>query len=308
MKINEFYKRGKHTFSFEFFPPKNDAGETKLFETIADLKPLNPSFVSVTYGAMGTTRANTIGIVERIKSEIGLEAAAHLTCIAHSGAEINAILEELANKGIENIVALRGDVPQGENKLNPIPNGFRYASELVRWIRKHPTYGRSFAIAVAGYPEGHIECPDKEKDLEHLKQKVDEGADVVITQLFFINRDYFNFVERSRKIGIRVPIVPGIMPVTNGAQIQRFAKMCGAVIPKEMNEAIARFGEDHASVESYGIEFATKQCEELLRNGAPGLHFYTLNKSRATREIYTHLGLVNLNRTPSGGTPSRWEG
>ncbi len=292
MKIKDYYANQKHTFSFEFFPPKSDEGEAKLFDTLRELKKLNPSFVTCTYGAMGTTRANTIRIVTRIKKEIGLEAAAHLTCVGHTRDEIENVLSEIKKNGVENIVALRGDPPKGETEFKPVANGFRYASELVAFIRQHPEFAKSFSLAVAGYPETHIECRDKKKDLEHLKHKVDQGADVVITQLFFGVTDYFRFVEAARKIGIGLPIVPGIMPVTHGPQIQKFAAMCGAAIPREMEEAIKRFGEDQASIEAYGIEYATRQCDELLKNGAPGLHFYTLNKSQATRQIYLHLGLV----------------
>ncbi|MBI4358860.1 MAG: methylenetetrahydrofolate reductase [NAD(P)H] [Candidatus Omnitrophica bacterium] len=292
MKIVELYERQKRTFSFEFFPPKTDEGERKLFETVRHLKELNPSFVSVTYGAMGTTRDNTIRIVERIKGEIGLEAAAHLTCVGHTRDEIEKVLEELHERGVENIVALRGDPPKGETEFKPVPNGFCYGSELVGFIRRHPRFGNAFSLAVAGYPEGHIECRDKDKDLHHLKQKVNEGADAVITQLFFNNQDFFDFVDRCRKIGIKLPIVPGIMPVTHGPQIQRFASMCGASIPKVMQDAIEKFGEDQPSVEAFGIEYATKQCEELLSSGVPGIHFYTLNKSHATERIYLHLGLA----------------
>lgn len=291
MKISQLYKTQKHTFSFEFFPPKSAEGEKKLLETVRQLKPLAPSFISVTYGAMGGTRTGTVGTVERVKKEAGFEAAAHLTCIAHTKEEIADILGELVKKGIENIVALRGDILPGA-EFKPIPNGFRHGSDLVRFIRTHPVFRDKFALAVAGYPETHIECRDKVKDLEHLKEKVDAGADVVITQLFFSNRDYFDFVKRARKIGIQLPIVPGIMPVSNGAQIQKFAKICGAGIPPEMQKKIDEFGEDQASVEQYGIEFATRQCKELLENGVPGIHFYTLNKSRATREIYANLNLA----------------
>ncbi len=291
MKIFEYYKAGKPVISFEFFPPKTDKGEELLFQEISHLKPLTPSFVTCTYGAMGSTRDNTIRIVQKIKLEIGLEVAAHLTCIAHNRPEIENILDELNQKGIENIVALRGDTPQGQAEFKPPANGFRFASELVHFIRRHPRYGRSFALAVAGYPEGHVECRDKARNLEHLKRKVDEGADVIITQLFFMSRDYFDFVERARQAGIKIPIVPGIMPVTNGAQIQKFSAMCGASIPPEMNQAIVRLGENQAAVEAYGIEYATRQCKELLKGGAPGLHFYTLNKSHATRQIYLNLNL-----------------
>ncbi|MBI4368015.1 MAG: methylenetetrahydrofolate reductase [NAD(P)H] [Candidatus Omnitrophica bacterium] len=291
MKISDCYRQQKQTFSFEFFPPKTDDGEKKLFEIVAHLKQLKPSFVSVTYGAMGTTRANTIRIVERIQDEIGIEAAAHLTCVGQSKDEIETVLEELHEKGIENIVALRGDPPKGESEFKPVPNGFRHASELVRFIRKHPKFQDAFSLAVAGYPECHVECRDREKDLQHLKMKVEEGSDVVITQLFFNNRDFFDFVNRCRKTGIRIPIVPGIMPVTHGPQIQRFASMCGAGIPKKIQEAIEKFGDDQPSVEAFGVEYATEQCRELLKNGVPGIHFYTLNKSHATERIYTNLGL-----------------
>jgi methylenetetrahydrofolate reductase (NADPH) len=292
MKISECYRKNKHTISFEFFPPKTAEGEARLFQTVTDLKKLAPSFVSVTYGAMGNTQANTLRIVEEIKYKIGLEVAAHLTCVAHSRAEIEGILTTLHAKGIENIVALRGDPPQGETQFKAPPDGFRYASELVRFIRQHPKLGHAFDLSVAGYPEAHPECRDKQKDLEHLKRKVDEGADAVVTQLFFDNRYYFDFVARVRKIGIKVPIVPGIMPVTHGPQIEKFSRMCGAEIPGTIHEAIARFGEDQASITKFGIEYATRQCEELLGGGAPGLHFYTLNQSLATRQIFTNLHLA----------------
>lgn len=291
MKISEFYKNQKHTISFEFFPPKTEEAEAKLFETAAQLQALKPSFISVTYGAMGTTRANTLRIVSRIKKECGLEAAAHLTCVGHTQSEIELVLADLEKNQIENIVALRGDPPQGETTYTPRPGGFRYAADLVQFIRRHPKFSKSFSLAVAGYPEAHVECKDKKLDLEHLKQKVDQGADIVITQLFFDNADYFDFVERARKISIGIPIVPGIMPVTHGPQIKKFASMCGAKIPLEMEQAIMRFGEDSSAVEAYGIEYATRQCRELLRQGAPGIHFYTLNKSNATKKIYQNLGL-----------------
>ncbi len=292
MKISEYYKKQKRTISFEFFPPKTAEGEVKLFQIVTDLKKLAPSFVSVTYGAMGNTQESTLRIVEKIKHEIGLEVAAHLTCVAHSRSQIEQILTALRAKGIENIVALRGDPPQGEIQFKALPDGFHYASELVRFIHQHPQLGHAFDLFVAGYPEGHPECRDKQKDLEHLKKKVDEGADAVVTQLFFNNRHYFDFVTRARGAGIKVPIVPGIMPVTHGPQIEKFSKMCGAEIPQEVRDAIARFGEDQPSIIQFGIEYATRQCEELLRDGAPGLHFYTLNQSLATRQIFTNLHLA----------------
>lgn len=293
MKIADLYHRQKHTFSFEFFPPKTQEAEGKLFEVVTKLKALRPSFCSVTYGAMGTTRDNTLRIVSRIKKQTGLEAAHHLTCVGHNRSEMEAILEQIQKEGVENLVALRGDPPKGETEFKPVPNGFHYGSELVGFIRKHPKFSKAFSLAVAGYPEGHLECPDKVQDLKHLKEKVDQGADVIITQLFFDNRDFFDFVERSRKIGIKIPIVAGIMPVANGPQIKRIASMCGAAIPKKLGEAIEKFGDDNESVEKLGIEYATEQCRELLKIGIPGIHFYTLNKSVPTEQIYRNLGLSN---------------
>lgn len=292
MKITGIYHEKKQSFSFEFFPPKTEEGEARLYETVRELKELKPSFISVTYGAMGSTRQNTLRIVTRIKNELGIEAAAHLTCVGNSRDEIRGVLRELKAAGVENVVALRGDPPRGETVFRPALNGFTYASEMVKFIRSEPEFRDAFSLAVAGYPEGHMECRDLVRDLQHLKIKVEAGADLIITQLFFDNRDYFDFVSRARKAGITIPILAGIMPVTHGPQIQRFAGMCGAKIPQEMQEAIARFGEDQAAVESFGIDFATRQCEELLRAGIPGIHFYTLNRSRATRQIYQNLGLA----------------
>ncbi len=289
MKVKDLYSKLSKVISFEFFPPKSEEAEVKLFEVVADLKRLKPSYISVTYGAMGTTRANTLRIVSKIKNEIGIESAAHLTCVGHTRDEICAILLELKNKGIQNIVALRGDAPQGETEYRPHPEGFRFAAEMVAFIRSQSEFADHFSLAVAGYPEGHTECRNLVQDTRHLFDKVNQGADLVITQLFFNNDHYFKFVERCRKFGIKVPIVPGIMPVTHGPQIKKFATMCGATIPYKMEDAIKRYGTDSLAIEEFGIEFATKQCESLLSQGAPGLHFYTLNKSNATKQIYQNL-------------------
>lgn len=291
MKIVDLYQNNRPVISFEFFPPKTDEGELKLFETVRELKELEPAFISVTYGAMGSTRANTIRIVAKIKQEIGIEAAAHLTCVGQTKDEIEGILGELKEAGVENIVALRGDPPKGETQFKPVPNGFRYASELVAFIRGHKEFSKAFSLAVAGYPEGHLECKSLDLDLKNLRHKTDQGADVIVTQLFFDNDDYFRFVERARAVGIEQPIVPGIMPVTQASQIKRFSEMCGSKIPAELADGIALQGDDAAGVEKFGIEFATKQCQNLIDHGAPGLHFYTLNKSKATREIYKNLKL-----------------
>lgn len=293
MKITDFYRKQKYTFSFEFFPPKTPEQEIKLFELAARLKLLKPSFISVTYGALGTTRDNTLRIVNTIRKTYGMETAHHLTCVAQDRDEIENILYDIKASGIENIVALRGDPPKGETEFKPVANGFRYASELVQFIKAHSDFHDSFSLAVAGYPEGHVECPDKNLDLKHLKEKVERGADAVITQLFFDNRDFFNFVERAQKIGIKVPIVPGIMPVSNGAQITRFASMCGASIPKKIAQAIEKYGDDSQSVEAFGVEYATEQCDDLLRQGVPGIHFYTLNKSNVTESVYRNLDLLD---------------
>ena len=295
MKIERLLTGGKPLFSFEFFPPKDDAAAAQLVSTIADLKTLKPDYVSVTYGAGGSTRAKTLDIVARIKNEVGIEAMAHLTCVGHSKAEVRSILKELAARGIENILALRGDPPRGEKAFIPHPDGFHFANELAAEIASL----NQFCFGVAGYPEKHPEAPSLETDLQNLKRKVDAGASFVTTQLFFQNAYYFEFVARARAIGIRVPIIPGIMPVTNYSQVQRFSALCGATLPKSLTEALQKAQEDLDAVAHIGIQHAAVQCEELLRKGAPGIHFYTLNKSRATLEILQRLSGL---RTP---TPSR---
>lgn len=294
MKINQMLATGKPVFSFEFFPPKDDAAAAALIEVVAHLKELEPDFVTVTYGAGGSTRARTLDLVARIKHDLRIEAMAHLTCVGHSKKEIRVILDDLARRGIENILALRGDPPKGETAFKPHPDGFQHADELV------VEAGRSarFCIGVAGYPEKHPEAPTMEKDLSYLKGKVDAGAAFVTTQLFFHNELYFDFVARCRAIGIRCPILPGIMPITNWAQIQRIAGLCGASIPGPLIKEMENVQSNTEAVTRIGIDFATRQCRELLQRGAPGIHFYTLNKSRATREILQHLRGA---RTPREG-------
>lgn len=272
-------------FSFEFFPPKDDASTAALMGVISDLRGLNPDFVSVTYGAGGSTRARTLELVTRIKREIGIEAMAHLTCVGHSRKEIGGILDELAGQGIDNVLALRGDPPKGQTEFKPHPDGFRYANELAVEVAR----GDRFCFGVAGYPEKHIEAPSLEADLAHLKLKVDAGASFIITQLFFQNERYYEFVNHARALDIHCPILPGIMPVTNFAQIQRFATLCGATLPRALVESLEPVQGDPEAVARIGIQFAAAQCRELLQRGAPGIHFYTLNKSRATREILEHL-------------------
>ena len=286
MRIVDLFGRGEPVFSFEFFPPKTEAGEQALLRTIARLRDLEPSFVSVTYGAGGSTREKTIDIVTRIKREHGIEAMAHLTCVGHDRDEIAAILDRLEACGIENVLPLRGDPPQGETTFVRPVNGFGHASELVRFIRER---GYRFCLAGAGYPEGHQECRDLALDIEHLRQKVAAGVDFVITQLFYDNADYFAFVGRARRVGIGVPLMPGIMPITNVAQIERIARLCGARIPDALRARLRAAAGDDAAVQAIGIEYATRQCRELLSGGAPGIHFYTLNQSPATAAILAEL-------------------
>lgn len=293
MKIAQLFSSGRPLFSFEFFPPKDEAASTQLLQTLNDLKPLNPDFVSVTYGAGGSTRTKTLDVVTRIKHDVGIEPMAHLTCVRHSKAEIREILQDLAKRGIENVLALRGDPPKDEKQFVPHPDGYRHATELAKVV-----VDLGFCAGVAGYPEKHPEAPSLEADLKHLKEKVDAGASFVTTQLFFHNAHYFDFVARARAMGIRVPILPGIMPVTNYSQIQRFTAMCGAAIPADLTLELEAAQQDLDAVARIGIRHAAQQCEELLRKGAPGIHFYTLNKSRATREILEHLSAQRVPHPP----------
>ena len=286
MKIIDILTRSTQPiFSFEFFPPKTEEGRTELFETLKKVKTLNPGYISVTYGAGGGTRDKTIEIVEQAKNILGLESMAHLTCVGHSKEELKKILDELETSKIENVVALRGDPPKGETSFKPNPHGFRYASELTKFI--HTSY--PFCIAVAGYPEGHIESPNKETDWDNLTQKVKAGGDFIITQLFFDNHDFFTFEKRIREKGVTVPIIPGIMPITNYHQILRFTQMCGAKIPEKIIRDLQPIRDDVVEVQRYGIEYATSQCKELIAHGVPGIHFYTLNKSNASQEIIRGL-------------------
>ncbi len=286
MRIAELMRRGEPLFSFEFFPPKTAQGEESLFRTIDHLGHLHPAFVSVTYGAGGTTREKTVELVCRIKHDLGIESMAHLTCVGSGRDEIKGVLSRLQAGGIENVLALRGDAPRDHPSFVRPVNGFAYATELVRFIRE---CGFDFSLGGAGYPEGHVECRDLTLDMEHLHDKVTAGLDFVITQLFFDNRDYNSFVARARARGIQVPIIPGIMPITNAAQIERFTSMCGARIPQALRAQLAGAGDDEGAVRAIGVEHALAQCFDLLSRGAPGIHFYTLNQSTATRAILERL-------------------
>ena len=286
MKIRNRLNPSNPCFSFEFFPPKTDEGTENLLKTLEDLAPLEPGFVSVTYGAGGSTRDRTVELVTRIKQTTGIEAMAHLTCVGHSREELREILQRLAAAKIDNVLPLRGDPPKGEKEFVPTPGGFRYASELVQFIRDEDF---NFCLGGACYPEGHVETVSRDDDLRHLKAKVDAGLDFLITQLFFDNAFYFDFVERARRAGINIPIVPGIMPITNYEQVHRFTRMCGATVPMRLGLQLERVKDQPEAVVQLGVAHATVQCMELLARGVPGIHFYTLNKSPATRMIVSAL-------------------
>jgi methylenetetrahydrofolate reductase (NADPH) len=284
MRIAERLARSEPCFSFEFFPPKTDEGVASLMRTIAELKDLQPGFVSVTYGALGSSRLRTLEVATHIKAATGIDAMAHLSCVGHTTEELARILESVVSSDIENVLAVRGDgAPAAPS---PESRNFQYASELVRFVRhEHP----EICIGAAAYPEGHLECPDRARDLAHLKAKVDQGVDFLITQLFFDNAFYFDFVRRARQARIRVPIVPGIMPITNFEQIDRFTRLCGATLPMRLTLELEKRRNDSEAVQQLGIAHATLQCQELLSRGVPGIHFYTLNKSRATQMILAAL-------------------
>ncbi len=275
-------------FSFEFFPPKTEEGEHKLRETLGTLRELAPDFVSVTYGAGGSTRGLTLGLTKWIKRDLGIEAMAHLSCVGATRDELCVILNSLVEAGIENVLALRGDPPRGDAKWQPHPGGLRYSSELAALIAaRYPV-----AIGAAAFPEVHPEAVDMASDLRFLKHKVESGVSFLITQLFFDNEAYFRFVEEARAVGIEVPIIPGIMPITDVGQIKRFTEMCGACIPDELLEQLESRAHCSDAVLELGVSYATLQCAELLARGAPGIHFYTLNRSPATRAILAALRLL----------------
>lgn len=292
MRISDLFASGKRLFSFEFFPPKTEVGAANLARTIRDLKDLGPDFVSVTYGAGGSTRDRTVDLVRRIQQEEGMCAMAHLTAVAASRQQIAALVDHLVDAGIENMIPLRGDPPAGTETFVAPADGFEHASDLVAFIRER--HGKRLCLAAAGYPEGHPQCRDLERDIANLATKVRAGIDFVVTQLFFDNRYYFDFVSRARKAGITVPIVPGIMPITDAAQIERITRMCGATVPPLLRAELERRRDDSAATMQLGIAQATAQCIGLLTGGAPGIHFYTLNQSPATRMILTALRIAGV--------------
>ncbi|MCC6909297.1 MAG: methylenetetrahydrofolate reductase [NAD(P)H] [Phycisphaerales bacterium] len=293
MRFDQILADHRPSISFEFFPPKSDEAARTLYSTVSGLEPLGPSFVSVTYGAGGSTRDRTRELVLRLRRDTTLTTVPHLTCVNSSRREIAEILQSYVEGGVENVLALRGDLPPGAEHFEPPADGFRYASDLVAFIRKEfPALG----IGVAGYPEGHPETTDKMLDLDNLKRKVDAGADVVITQLFFDNRDFYDFVERCELVGISKPIVAGIMPIQSIAGVKRMASLSGARLPAELLRALARAGDDDERVASVGAHWAADQCRRLLDHQVRGLHFYTLNRSAATRRIYESLGIKHSHQ------------
>lgn len=278
----------KPVISFEFFPPKTEEGDRALLEkTIPALMALKPDYCSVTYGAGGSTREKTLGIVDRIQREHGLTGMMHLTCVNSTKEQLREVIGQAKAAGIKNILALRGDPPPGtEWKL--VPGGFEYSHQLVSFLKELG----GFSIGTAGFPEGHIACRDgKQVDWQRLKAKIDCGADFVITQLFFDNRDFFEFRDYLWKAGVTVPICPGVLPILSTAQLQRFTTMCGARIPDALRSDLEKIGDDDAAATEFGIEFASRQCSELLRAGAPGIHFYTLNKAHSTTRVLKNLRL-----------------
>lgn len=282
MKIVELFQQQRPVCSFEFFPPKTDEGFTTLYQTIADLKRLNPDYVSVTWGAGGSTRRKTIELVSQIQNEIGITAMAHFTCVGASREDLTQSLDRMQAAGIQNVLALSGDLPEGY--VQPL-DGFRYASELIAFIRTK----WNFCLAGGCYPETHPAAVSPEVDLKNLVHKANQGLDFLITQLFFDNAVYFAFVERARAAGITIPIVPGIMPIVSEKGIRRMTQLGGATIPDELNARLIACDQDPERIKELGIEWATKQCRELLERGVPGIHFYTLNQSPATRRIHERL-------------------
>ena len=288
MRIDQLLARKEPVFSFEFFPPKTEQGERNLYAALAELQTLEPAFVSVTYGAGGSTREKTIAIVKRIKDEYGLEAMAHFTCVSATVPELRTTLDEMQTAGIDNVLALRGDPPAGKQDWVKTEGGLEYSRELVELIRTdYP-----FAIGAACFPETHIHAASPEADVDYLAEKVAAGVDFLITQLFFDNALYFDFVARARAAGIEVPIIPGILPITQIGQLERMTSMCGASIPEGLRQELHAREDSPEAVIDFGVAYATLQCAELLAADAPGIHFYTLNRSPATRAILGALKLV----------------
>lgn len=289
MRVTEILQKAKSesrpVFSFEFFPPKNEAGQASLASSIAALRPLHPDFCSVTYGAGGSTQSLTRDLLVRMQEETAITPMAHLTCVGHSRGELRKVLSDFRAAGIDNVLALRGDPPKGVAHFEPAPGGLRYASELAQLAR----HEFDFCVGGACYPEGHVEQRDAELNIAHAREKVNAGAEFLITQLFFDPRTYFDYVARLRGAGIYVPVIPGIMPITDVGQVERFTSLCGAAIPERLRAELQIAREDKLATLQLGIAYATHQAGRLLEGGAPGVHFYTLNRSASTRAILAAL-------------------
>ena len=285
MKIPDILAQKRPAFSFEFFPPKTDEDAAHLLATARHLKELDPAFISVTWGAGGSTRRKTLDIVSAVKKDLGVETMAHLTCVGASREDIDGVLAEIRERGIKNVLALRGDPPKGSTAFVTHPGGVAHANELVAHIKR---FG-DFSVGVAGYPEKHVEAPSLEADLDHLKRKVDAGADFIITQLFFGNDDFLRFRDKAAARGIALPILPGLMPVTNVGQLKRFTTLCGAKIPGDLLQRLEAVQDDAEAVIRLGVAHAVAQGRRLLDAGVPGIHFYTLNRSRSTAEVLKTL-------------------
>ena len=287
MKIRDILKQ-KRTVSCEFFPPRTEEGIPGVFRAIDRVTAFNPDFVSVTYGAGGSTRAFTERITVQVKQQTDLEVMAHLTCVAQTRDEVHGVLQRLDEAGVENVIALRGDPPRGQEDFVPVDGGFGHATELINHIRGSFDFG----LAAACYPEGHTESSDLDSDTYYAKKKVDQGADFLISQLFYDNRYFFDFMERAERAGIEVPIVPGVLPILNTAQIRRFTSLCGATIPPDLDTKLEQFAEDENAVRDLGVDYATRQVEELWANGVPGVHFYVLNRTYSVSRILANLNLA----------------
>ncbi|MEP6754752.1 MAG: methylenetetrahydrofolate reductase [NAD(P)H], partial [Chthonomonadales bacterium] len=307
MHIQDIFNRDRTTFSFEFFPPKSDVAADALYQTIAELELLKPSFVSVTYGAGGATRGRTHDLVVRLKDTTSCDPVPHLTTVCHQEAEVREIIERYAEHGISNINALGGDPPKEMLDYDRSKDAFRYAADLVSYIKRFNDRGihtdpRGFGIGVAGFPEGHPSTPNRLIEMDHLKAKVDAGADYIVTQLFFDNHDFFDFRERCELAGIRIPILAGIMPVTREKGLKRMSELAlGSRFPAKLLRSIARCDEDEDYVRKVGLHWATEQCRDLLDNRVRGIHFYTLNTSTATTEIYSALGVKDSSTLAAVG-------
>ena len=301
MHIRDIINKEQPSFSFEFFPPRSDEASTELLKTIKELECLNPSYVSITYGAGGTTRERTHDLVEKILDSTCLIPIPHLTCVQHNEEEISTILKRYINKGVSNILALRGDLPEDNNNYDRSQDSFQYASDLVQFIKRYckeqpDKNSELLGVGVAGFPEGHPNTPNRLKEMDYLKAKVDSGADYICTQLFFDNHDFFDFKERCLLAGINIPIIAGIMPISSIKGLQRMAHLAaGSRFPAKLLKSINRCNSNAEAIEKVGIQYATEQCADLLNNNVEGIHFYTLNKSKATRGIFDSLGINKIS-------------